>query len=334
MNYKFDFKDIAVNGKLPQALAEFLDYLSTIKGKSNNTIRAYRIDLSVFFRFLKIYKGKTHGEKVFEDIDISDIDDDFIRSIKLTDLYAYISFAQKYRNNGSYARARKVASVKSFFKFLTGKAKILKENPALELESPKIEKRNPIFLNLDESKKLLRSVDPTDHNFERDYCILTLFLNCGMRISELCGINISNIKDDTLTIIGKGDKERTVYLNRACIRSVENYMLVRGKKYAPISPTDKDALFISEKKCRINKRSVERMVKKYVQAAGLDQDKYTPHKLRHTAATLMYKHGKVDIRSLQEILGHESVSTTQIYTHVDDDELRKAVNSNPLNDIE
>jgi site-specific recombinase XerD len=202
------------------------------------------------------------------------------------------------------------------------------ENPALNLESPKISRRNPTYLTLDESKSLLRAVD--GKNKERDYCILTLFLNCGLRLSELCGINISNIKGDILTVIGKGNKERTVYLNNACMKAIEDYLSVRSKNLHKI--IDKDALFISKNWTRLNKRTVEMMLKKYLKAADLDTDKYTPHKLRHTAATLMYKYGNVDIRSLQKILGHENLSTTQIYTHVDDEKLREAINSNPLSD--
>lgn len=325
MNY--DFKSFNA-GELPEPLTSFLSYLKTIKGKSANTIDGYRIDLTMFFRFLKLYKREVKPSTVFEEVYIGDIDKEFIRSINLGDLYAFISFAEEYRNNGTYARARKVAALKSFFKFLNGKAKIIDDNPALDLESPKIKKRNPVYLSLDESKKLLMSVDGP--NKERDLCIITLFLNCGLRLSELCSINISKLKGDTLTIVGKGNKERTVYLNNACLKAIEAYLKVRNKDLDKI--VDKDALFISRNNSRINKRTVELLVKKYINKASLNSDKYTPHKLRHTAATLMYKYGDVDIRSLQMILGHENVSTTQIYTHVDDDRLREAVSLNPLNE--
>lgn len=326
MNY--DLQNV-YDPNLPDYLNDFLNYLGTIKGKSKNTLSGYKFDLTMFFRFLKLYKGLVGKEVDFDNIKINDIDKGFIRQIRLADLYAYISFAENYRNNGSYARARKVASLKSFFKYLNTKAKIIDENPAAELESPKINKRNPIYLTLNESKALLSSIE--GKNKERDYCIITLFLNCGLRLSELCSIDISKIKGDTLTIVGKGNKERTVYLNNSCLKAINKYLPVRNEKTAEI--LDKDALFISRNNRRINKRTVELLVKKYVIGAGLDKEKYTPHKLRHTAATLMYKHGNVDIRSLQKILGHENVSTTQIYTHVDDEKLREAVNSNPLNDI-
>lgn len=315
---------------LPEYLNEFLNYLGTIKGKSENTIKGYKWDLTMFFRFLKLYKGYVKNNIEFEDIPIDDIDKTFIKKIKLSDLYAYISFAENYRNNGNYARARKVASLKSFFKYLHSKAKILDENPAAELESPKINKRNPVYLTLDQSKTLLTSID--GENKERDYCIITLFLNCGLRLSELCSIDISKIKDDTLSIIGKGNKERTIYLNNACLKAIENYMPIRNQKLDKIDLAHKDALFISKKLKRINKRSVELLVKKHIEKSGLTNQKYTPHKLRHTAATLMYKYGNVDIRSLQKILGHENVSTTQIYTHVDDETLRQAVSLNPLSE--
>lgn len=319
------------NGELiPERLIEFLNYLSVIKGRSTNTVAGYKIEITLFFRFLKLYKGLCAKNIEFEDIIINDIDDNFIKNIKLSDFYAFLSFAENQRNNSAYARARKVAALKSFFKYLNTKAKVINENPTSDLETPRISKRNPVYLTLDESKHLLESVDGTYKHEKRDFCIVTLFLNCGLRLSELCSIDISRIKDDTLTIIGKGNKERTVYLNNACLKAISQYIAERN--LMEILPTYKDALFISERKCRINKRTVERLIKKHVGVAGLDMEKYTPHKLRHTAATLMYKYGDVDIRSLQKILGHENISTTQIYTHVDDEKLREAVNSNPLND--
>lgn len=317
---------------LPESAIDFLNYLETIKGKSINTISGYEIDLSLFFRFLKVYKGLVQNDNIeFEEINIKDIDNDFVRNIKLTDLYAFLSYAEKQRDNGYHARARKVATLRAYFKFLQNKAKIIDYNPALELEAPKINKRNPIYLTLDESLKLLNSLDTTDKNYYRDYCILTLFLNCGMRLSELCNIKINKIKGDTLTIIGKGDKERTVYLNEACLKAINNYMKVRDT--SKCKGDAKEFLLLSSRYQPINKRTVELLVKKYIQKAGFDYNKYTPHKLRHTAATLMYKHGNVDIRSLQSILGHENISTTQIYTHVDDEILRDAVKSNPLSKL-
>jgi site-specific recombinase XerD len=324
--------ELAESSIYPESLRDFLNYLETIKGKSKNTIKGYAIDLTLFFRFLKIYKGLIKDTNLeFEEILINDIQKEFIKGIKLTDIYAYLSFVEKNRENGTYARARKVASLKSFFKFLHNKAKIIDENPTLELESPKLDKRQPVYLTLDQSLDLLSSLDQGDKNYYRDYCILTLFLNCGLRLSELCSINTDKIKGDTLTIIGKGNKERTVYLNDACLKAIDNYLNVRD--ISKVSEEDKNYLFISGRNKVINKRTVEILVKKHIGNAGIVDAKYTPHKLRHTAATLMYKYGNVDIRSLQNILGHENISTTQIYTHVDDDSLREAVKSNPLSKL-
>lgn len=312
--------------EMPSVLQDFLNYMQTIKGKSVNTILVYFYDLRVFFRFMKLHK-KLIKETDFDLIHISDIDLSFIQTITLSDLYAFMAYVSNNRDNSSYARARKVACLKSFFKYLTFKAKLLETNPAAELESPKILKRLPRYLNIEESKQLLNAID--GQFSERDFAIITIFLNCGLRLSELVGINLNNIKESALTVIGKGDKERSIPLNQACIRALENYMKVR-----PVNAVkDRNALFLSERKQRISKESVQKIVKKYISAAGLDPERYSTHKLRHTAATLMYKYGNVDIRSLQELLGHESISTTQIYTHLDSKQLRNAVDSNPLSEF-
>jgi integrase/recombinase XerD len=324
------YYNYSYNNNIPERLSEFVNYLSVIRGKSPNTVNGYRIDLIIFFKFLKLYKGLCPRDIDFTQITTKDINDDFIKSIKLPDLYAFISYVENTRHNNPCARARKVAAIKSFFKYLYSKTRILYENPASDLESPKLSKRNPIYLNLDESKNLLASVDEKYAHDKRDFCIITLFLNCGLRLSELCSINISRIKEDTLTIVGKGNKERTVYLNKASLNAISQYLIERATMH--ILNDHKDALFISERKARISRYTVEKIVKKYIKISGLDNSKYSPHKLRHTAATLMYKHGNVDIRSLQKILGHENLSTTQIYTHVDDEKLREAVRSNPLNE--
>lgn len=327
---KFDFLE---KSKHPKRVIEFLNYLENVKGKSINTIKGYSVDLGLFFKFLKVYKGLENNielEKI-EEVEISDLGDNFIKNISLSDIYAFLAFLEKVRNNSAYARARKVATLKSFFKFLNSKIKLIDENPTVELESPKINKRHPVYLTLDQSITVLNSMDKENKNYYRDYCILTLFLNCGMRLSELCNIEIEKIKGDTLTIIGKGNKERTVYLNEASIAAIENYLKNRNDLKA--TEEAKKYLFLSSKYRPINKRSVEILVKKHIENAGFKDQKYTPHKLRHTAATLMYKYGNVDIRSLQNILGHENISTTQIYTHVDDETLREAVKTNPLANI-
>ncbi|MFZ5354212.1 MAG: tyrosine recombinase XerC [Bacillota bacterium] len=311
--------------KPPAIVADFLSYMETIKGKSKNTIKAYAYDLTLFLRFIKIRRGYVSDGLDFDDIPIQDIDSYILQMITLTDLYAFLSYVANERENKNHARARKVACLKSFFKYLM-KMHVIKENPAGELEAPKINSRHPVYLTLDESKQLLSTID--GENKERDYAIITLFLNCGMRLSELIGIDINKINGDTLTVIGKGNKERTVYLNNACMKAIESYLRVRPRD----GVKDANALFLSERKQRISKRSVQYLVKKYIGLSELDSAKYSTHKLRHTAATLMYKHGKVDIRALQQILGHENISTTQIYTHIDDESLRKAVRSNPLSD--
>ena len=321
----------------PQFLRDFLTYIDTIKGKSKRTADAYYADLKTFFRFLKIHKNfvpipqNFRSENIDDaissvrDISISDVTIDLIRDVSLQDMYEYMAYLNRTRGNESYARARKVSSIKSFFKYLTNKVNLLEENVAKELESPKIGKSLPKYLGLEDSISLLSAV--TDgKNKERDYLILTLFLNCGLRLSELTGININNIKNNILTVVGKGNKERTIYLNAACENAIYEYLRERPNDKAK----DKNALILSKNYQRIGARSVEKIVKKYIQLAGLDPQKYSPHKLRHTAATLMYKHGNVDIRVLQEILGHQSLSTTEIYTHVDDERLRSAVESNPL----
>lgn len=327
---KFDFLE---KSKHPKRVIEFLNYLENVKGKSLNTVKGYSVDLGLFFKFLKVYKGLENNielEKI-EEVEISDLGDNFIKDITLSDIYAFLAFLEKVRNNSAYARARKVATLKSFFKFLNSKIRLIDENPTVELESPKINKRHPVYLTLDQSITVLNSMDKGNKNYYRDYCILTLFLNCGMRLSELCNIEIEKIKGDTLTIIGKGNKERTVYLNEASIAAIENYLKNRNDSKA--TEEAKKYLFLSSKYRPINKRSVEILVKKHIENAGFKDQKYTPHKLRHTAATLMYKYGNVDIRSLQNILGHENISTTQIYTHVDDETLREAVKTNPLANI-
>lgn len=310
--------------EIPQVISDFLHYMETIKGKSKNTIKEYYYDLRLFFRYFKLAKNLADKEKDFDEIEITDITIEHIRSISLSDLYSFMSYVSRERDNTASARARKVASLKSFFNYLTNKAKLLDYNPANELESPKIVKRLPKYLNIEESKKLLDSVDG-EHK-ERDYAIITLFLNCGLRLSELVNINLNKIKNDTLTVIGKGDKERTIYLNSACISAINEYLKVRSVD----GVKDKNALFLSERKQRISNKTVQYIVKKYISSSGLDPERYSTHKLRHTAATLMYRHGNVDIRSLQEILGHESIATTEIYTHVDNRQLKNAVDSNPL----
>jgi integrase/recombinase XerD len=322
---------------MPSCLKDFLNYMLTIKGKSANTVHSYFYDLRLFFRFMMLYKGLSPRNSDLESIDITAIDIVLLNEVTLSDLYEFMSYVSSHRDNSAYARARKVASLKSFYKFLKEKAGIISNNPTTELETPKIAKRLPRYLELNQSKALLSSV--TGKHAYRDYAMISLFLNCGMRLSELVGIDISDISasgtnstdrslKSVVTITGKGNKERSIHLNEACINAINDYLINERKQYA-LKPGEK-ALFLSEKKKRISKNMVQYIVKRFLAQAGLDTRKYSTHKLRHTAATLMYKYGKADIRALQMILGHESIATTEIYTHLDDQQLKDAIDSNPL----
>ncbi|SHI70824.1 Site-specific recombinase XerD [Dethiosulfatibacter aminovorans DSM 17477] len=307
----------------PPLLGDFINYIETIKGKSAKTAEEYFLDLRTFYRFCGM-RFKLTDEKVFNNIDINSFSEDFLQRIKLQDLHSFISFVDRIKKNNNKTKARKVASLRSFFKYLYHVINAIEKNPAENLESPKIEARHPIHLTLDDAKKLLDSIE--GRYATRDFAIIMTFLNCGMRLSELVGIDISSIKDDTLTVVGKGNKERTVYLNDSVNEAINNYLLERPD---PADEND-DALFLSSRKKRISPKAIQHLLRKHLLNAGLVDEKYSPHKLRHTAATLMYQHGNVDIRVLQEILGHESVSTTQIYTHINDERLKKAVEKNPL----
>jgi site-specific recombinase XerD len=297
--------------------------MTTILGKSDKTVHEYYYDLRTFFRFLKCYFNKASFDE-FDSIDCSDYPFDEFKNLVTDDLYEFLMYIRNSRDNSPNALARKISALKSFYNYLTSKSHMLDNNIAKELDSPKLPKKLPRYLTLDESLKLLNSVD--GEFATRDYAIITLFLNCGMRLSELVGINIHDIQENSIFIKGKGNKERKVYLNDACVRALNDYLAVRPHD----GVVDRDALFLSKRKARISNNMVYKMVKKNMERAGLDPEKYSPHKLRHTAATLMYVHGNVDVRALQEILGHEQLSTTQIYTHVDERQLHDAVNKNPL----
>ena len=273
-------------------------------------------------------------EKDLKQISIRNMSLDTVSKITLDDIHSFLFYLTNTYSSKAATRARKVSSIRVFFNYLCNKAGLIEKNPAQNLETPKLDKRIPKYLTLDDSKKLLEAVnDMDDRNKERDYAIITLFLNCGMRLSELVGINIKdiNFNDQKLNVIGKGNKERTIYLNSACMNAVNKYLAVRP--HDNVKYDSKDALFLSERRERISNRTVQYIVKQELKRAGLDTNKYSVHKLRHTAATLMYKYGNVDIRALQELLGHESISTTEIYTHVDNSQIRNAVESNPLANI-
>ncbi len=322
MNY-FDLSD------LPVILRDYIIYLQTIKSRSNATVNEYFSDLRTFFRFLKLKRHIIDSDIDFEQISINDIDIDFIKSVTLTDAYEFLVFCKSDRDNTEKTRARKCSSLRSFFGYLTNKCHLLEVNPMTQLELPKSKKSLPKYLTLDQSRDLLENVDG-EHK-ERDFCILTLFLNCGLRLSELCGLNINDIRsDNTIRVIGKGNKERIVYLNSACIDAINAYLAVRPVDGVPAE--HKRALFLSRLKRRISNKTVQHIVYQNLEKIGLSGQGYSTHKLRHTAATLMYQYGNVDIRVLKDILGHENLGTTQIYTHLSNEQIKKAVEANPLAD--
>ena len=321
----------------PQLLLDFLSYHETIKAHSQRTVDEYYLDMRNFFRYLKQLRDPALSGKRLDEIDIRDVDLAFISRITLTDIYGYLTYLSRERvqhqhseisNKGLNAasRARKLATIRSFFNYICNKRHLLEDNPCKDVDTPKQMKSLPRYLTLDESLSLLDSVDGA--NRERDYCILTLFLNCGLRISELIGLDVTDIRDDALRVLGKGNKVRVVYLNQACKDALARYLAVRR----PISGKDKNALFLSSQNKRISRSMVHALVKKHLSAAGLDSDKYSSHKLRHTAATLMLQNG-VDVKAVQEVLGHEHLNTTEIYTHIDNEALRVAAKANPLSHV-
>ena len=320
----------------PDFINSFLDYSATILNKSPNSIKEYNYDLMMFFRFIKIHFKLTE-ETDFAKININYISIDTVKKISLEDIHAFISYMAIELKSKSATRARKVSTIRIFFKYLSQKAHLIDINPAQNLETPKADRRLPKYLNLEESKRLLDVTENEDNrNYQRDYAIITLFLNCGLRLSELVGIDVKDIdfSEAKLNVIGKGNKERTIYLNKACLKAISEYLQVRPKEGVKVDKLNSHkALFLSERRERISRRTVQYIVNKELQKAGLDTKKYSVHKLRHTAATLMYQYGNVDIRALQVLLGHESISTTEIYTHVDNTQVRDAVESNPLADL-
>ena len=301
------------NNKTFKLLDEYLNYLLVIRGRSSNTTREYKIDIIMFMEFLIREKESK--------IEVKDINIEFIKDITLTEMYSFISYCQTVKNACAGTRARKIVSIRQFWRYLSGRAHLLDKNIAEELETPKVPKRLPKYLTLEQSIRLLLEAEKN----LRDKCIITIFLNCALRLSELVSLNVEQINDETISVIGKGNKERKIFLTPSTKKAISDWIEERNK-----IKVDTNALFTSRLKKRMTPRAVEDVVKKYLELAGLDTKKYSVHKLRHTAATLMFQYGKADIRSLQEILGHESISTTEIYTHVSTEQLERAVNSNPL----
>ena len=322
----------------PIFLNDFLDYSLTILNKSPNSVKEYNYDIAHFLKFIKHrFRLAKVDIKELKTIEIDDMDLDVIKKITIEDIHAFLAYLKNTYNSQPTTLARKASSIRIFFHYLCNKSKRIPVNPAQDLENPKIGRRLPKYLSLEQSRKLLETASTppqTEHNNHdnsvRNFAIITLFLNCGMRLSELVGINLKDLDfdDNKLNVIGKGNKERTIYLNNACIKAIKEYLSIRPKEGVKFD--SREALFLSEQKRRISNRTVQYIVKEELRLAGIDQNKYSVHKLRHTAATLMYKYGQVDIRALQELLGHESISTTEIYTHVDSEQIRNAVENNPL----
>lgn len=310
--------------QLPQLVQDYLTYVEAIKGHSSLSVLEYASDLRTYFRFMVKHKCLFPADTPDNELDLTVVDINFIKTITLNDTYTFLIYCKNERRNNEATRARRVVAIRRFFSYLSENLGLLPANPMKNLDAPKTKKSLPKYLTLDESKRLLSVI--SGKNKERDFAIITLFLNCGMRLSELVSINYNDIKSDgTIVITGKGNKERTIYLNQACIEAITAYMKVR--------PNDKvkdRALFLSSRYQRINPRTVEMMVNKYIDMAGLGGRGLSVHKLRHTAATLMYQHGNVDVLVLKEILGHENLGTTEIYTHIQSDASKNAVDSNPL----
>ncbi len=322
---KQDFWDI-----FPSFVTEFLNYNSVIKNRSDLTVIEYANDLQTFFRFLKVIRGLVPNDLHFDKIKVDDVSIELVSSVSLNDAYMFLVYCKDNRDNNERTRARKATTLRMFYKYLTVQKKILEENPLLELDSPKIKKTLPKYLTLEESLALLNAVDGKYK--ERDYCIITFFLNCGMRLAELVSLNLSDIRsNNTLVVTGKGNKERTIYLNDACMDALRAYLPLRHVD--GVKDSDRDALFISRHKTRISPKTIQYIVKSTLEKAGLSRRELSTHKLRHTAATLMYQYGDVDVLAIKEILGHESLSTTQIYTHIMDEQLQKAAQANPLSSV-
>ena len=319
---------VSFRDEAPEIIKEYLYYLQTIKVKSIKTVDEYYIDLRTFFRYIKLSRGLVSADTEFNNIKINDITLDLIKTITLSDAYDYMDYLFHERNNQAASRSRKCSSLKGYFKFLFSKKHYIESNPIAELELPKKKKSLPKYLTLEQSIELLNAIDGP--NKQRDYAIITLFLNCGLRVSEMAGLNYTDIRsDNTMRIVGKGNKERVVYLNSACIAAVNEY-----KKVRPVDDVkDKNALFISRNHRRMSVKTIQSMVYKYLEKIGLSAQGYSCHKLRHTAATLMYQHGGVDIRVLKDVLGHENLGTTEIYTHLSSEQMKDAAELNPLSKI-
>lgn len=327
MDYSIDFK------ALPSLVREFASYKAVIQNASDKTVSEYMLDLRTFFRFMLARDQKINPlSEDFEKIDVSQVDLEYIKHITQEDIYEFLMYADGTRKNLAAAKARKLSALKGFFKYLHVKRMMIDENPAANIETPKRESTLPKFLSIEESILLLEAVknDRESKSRTRDFAIITLFLNCGMRVSELVGIDIDDVDREfrSLSVTGKGNKQRIVYLNSACRSALSDYFMERVSE-AHVK-ADTHALFLSNREQRISVKTVQWLVYKYLEMAGLESKHYSVHKLRHTAATLMYQSGQVDVRVLKDILGHEQLNTTQIYTHVSNKNMEDAMENNPL----
>ena len=311
---------------IPDILMEFLEYHSTVRGHSDRTVAAYYMDLKILLRYLKRRRRLVPRDTPFNEIDITDVDLDFLKQTRIEELYGYQSFSPEPGQSLSAAsRCRRTSSVKSFFNYLVNKRHLLERNITQELDMPKRQASLPRYLEESDCEKLLNVCDGPYS--ERDYCILMLFLSCGLRVSELVSLNVTDVYEDHLRVLGKGNKERVIFFGEGCREAIDDYLIIRNAE--KVAEKDKNALFISQKNCRFGVRGVQQMLEKKLILAGLDATRYSPHKLRHTAATLMLKNG-VDTRALQEVLGHSNLNTTQIYTHLDNAALHEAAMANPI----
>ena len=322
----------------PLLLTDYLNYLKSIKGLSESTIKEYAYDLETFIEYQIVRKIYNNNKKDYEnDFDYKKInfvvDNIFFEKITIQDFYAFLSYLDNGKNDSATTRSRKISAIKSFYKYMYSEIEVINTNIADKLTNPKISQRQPVYLTLSETERLIETISKEKNTFlkARDLAIVFTFLTTGMRLSELISIDLSDVNKDSFNIIGKGNKERTVYLTKNCQDLINNYIVIRSEY---LKDDTVNALFISTRKNRISNRAVQSTIEKYLAKAGFDTSVYSTHKLRHTAATLMYKYGNVDIRALKDILGHASVSTTQIYTHLDNEDLKNAVNKNPLSDLE
>lgn len=314
----------------PYFLNDFFTYQRVVLLKSEKTIDTYFIDLRIFLRYLKVKNGVVPPNTPFNMIDISDVPLEYIKSLTKLDILQYLNYVASDRKNTAKTRHRKLASLRLFFRCLHRDLELISEEPTKDVDYPKMHEHLPKFLTLDESIKLLENMNTEDPFYLRDYCIVTLFINCGMRLSELVGLNMQDVDLDerTMRLLGKGNKERIIHVNDACADAILTYLPTR-------KPSDKEpnALFLSKQGSRITNRRVEQIVDNALRDSNLDNRGLSTHKLRHTAATLMYQHGNVDPLMLKEILGHKSISTTEIYTHISNDGLKQAMDASPLANI-